>query len=157
MLARARRTRLPRLTLAVEILSFRLALLTAAAFLLCNARTNAVADEVPGQQKQLTNEQRRLLRKMSWDDLLRTEENVWSDSLVRVFRVRSDLTRLALGHVDCVVEIRRPFDGRQARFSKPLLESIAKGVESLHVAAEEKVLFRISFHRHVNIVRCVIA
>lgn len=86
-----------------------------------------------------------------WDDVLSgarnfeekedAQEPIVQDELIKAYPVRTKLSRFAVGNVDCVVEIKRPFDGRQKELSDALQFSIRKAVKLLRLGEEKGKLF----------------
>jgi len=66
-------------------------------------------------------------------------------ALIKAYPLRTRLSKFLLGSADCVVEIKRPFDGRQRDLSEPLRQSIVEAVRSLEPDQRGgKMLFRVS-------------
>jgi thiol-disulfide isomerase/thioredoxin len=71
-------------------------------------------------------------------------EEIVEEELIRVYPIRTNLSRVLLSDADCVVEIRRPFDGRQKTLSPELRASIAKAIDSLELQTKHVLSFKLS-------------
>jgi thiol-disulfide isomerase/thioredoxin len=72
-------------------------------------------------------------------------ERIVDDELIRAYPLRTKLSKMVVGNADVVVEIKRPFDGRQQDLTKSLLASIKRAVEALDLPPKKgKLLFQIS-------------
>ena len=87
----------------------------------------------------------------SWEDFTaRISDEPDGDELfinnekIRAFSIQSNLSRLVAGDADCVVEIRRPFDGRQASLPADLRDAIRTAVDALNIKSRNKILFHLS-------------
>jgi thiol-disulfide isomerase/thioredoxin len=72
------------------------------------------------------------------------EELMVHGTLVKAYALRTRLSRLVEGEGDCMIEIKRPFDGREQEISPALRAEIAQAVELLHLGDQkQKLLFRV--------------
>ena len=80
-----------------------------------------------------------------WEEADAPREPIVEDALVRVYPLRTKLSKMVLGDADCVVELKRPLDGRQQDFSQQLRMSIQRAVASLDLGQEKGSLqYRLS-------------
>jgi thiol-disulfide isomerase/thioredoxin len=72
-------------------------------------------------------------------------ESIFDDNQIKAYPIRTRLSKLALSDADCVVRIKRPFDGRQDDLPDELRSSIAKAVRSLELEdSQGKLAFHVS-------------
>jgi thiol-disulfide isomerase/thioredoxin len=72
-------------------------------------------------------------------------ERIVDDELIRAYPLRTKLSKMVVGNAEVVIEIKRPFDGRQQEISKPLRESIRRAVAAMDLPAQKgKLLFQLS-------------
>lgn len=86
----------------------------------------------------------------SWEDELTKYERVPGESnaaedpidheLVRVYPVKTKLTRYQIGDADCLVFVRQPFDGRFKRIPKSTREAIATCLKEFKMREEPKLV-----------------
>ncbi len=72
------------------------------------------------------------------------DEPTMVDGYVRAYPVRTTFSRFLTDNADCVVDIRRPFDGRRDGLAASTVQSIIRVVDRLQPEAKESILFRIS-------------
>lgn len=80
----------------------------------------------------------------SFDEPFEATESLVEDEHVRVFPVRTRLSKFVLGDTDCIVEINRPIDGRVTEISSQLKSSISENVQSIALARKQNLLFKLS-------------
>ncbi len=76
-------------------------------------------------------------------DLVETEgacEPIVEDDLIRAYPLRTRLSWLVLGYADCIVEIKRRFNGGRRELSRPLQASIRHAIESLALGSPKGIL-----------------
>jgi peroxiredoxin len=71
------------------------------------------------------------------------EERPVSSELVRVFPIRTRLSRFLTHDADCVVEIQRPIIGQESALSEELEASIASGIDQLQLARKRRMLLKV--------------
>jgi len=71
------------------------------------------------------------------------EEAVIQDGLIRVWPVRTKLSRWLAGNADCIVEVRQPFDGRQSGITAEARDAIIKAVKRLDIENKRMLMFRV--------------
>jgi thiol-disulfide isomerase/thioredoxin len=72
-------------------------------------------------------------------------ERIVEDELIRAYPLRTKLSKMVIGNADVVVEIKRPFDGREQEISKPLRASIKKAIVAMDLPVKKGTLkFQVS-------------
>lgn len=91
---------------------------------------------------------------VAWQDMLakftklvdddNATESPFEDEFIRVYPVRTKLSRFRLGDsaYDCFIELRQPIDGRFSEFSDIAREAIARRVAELKLSQKRKLSFR---------------
>lgn len=72
------------------------------------------------------------------------DESPIDSDLVCVFPIRTRLSRFLTDDSDCVVAVRRPFDGRSNPLSKETADSIKETISKLKLDRKKRVLFQLS-------------
>ncbi|MEM8667112.1 MAG: TlpA disulfide reductase family protein [Planctomycetota bacterium] len=82
---------------------------------------------------------------LTYEEVEDPKESISTNQWVKAFPLRTRLSKLVLGSFDCVVEIKRPFDGRELHLTKELKQAIADAVDSTELGDQrETLLFKIS-------------
>lgn len=79
-------------------------------------------------------------RVYEFDEPAETSEPVVDSELVRTYPVRTRLSKMEFGSADCVVEIKRAFDGREQELSEELQAAIKQAVTAMNLPEKKGVL-----------------
>ena len=81
---------------------------------------------------------------VAFDQPDNAQEPLIENEHVRVFPVRTQLSKFLHGKADCLVEVVQPIDGRVSAISADLKSSIRKAVQQAELTEKQTLLFKLS-------------
>ncbi|WP_442511936.1 TlpA family protein disulfide reductase [Novipirellula sp. SH528] len=72
------------------------------------------------------------------------QEPLVENAHVRVFPVRTRLSKLVHGEADCIVEVIHPIDGRTSEFPSDLESAICQAVQATDLTEKQSMMFKLS-------------
>ena len=68
-------------------------------------------------------------------------EDAVDNELVTAFPIRTRLSKFAIANADCIIEIKRPIDGRMVTFPTALYEKAGEAVSKLKLTSKDLLMF----------------
>lgn len=82
-----------------------------------------------------------------FEELEGATEDAADNALVTAFPIRTRLSKLAIANVDCIVEIKRPIDGKMTAFPTSLYEKAGDAIRDLKLVSKDLLMFKVSSTR----------